>query len=142
MAPARNRSIQFLLITGVVVLGLASRGTLSAGLPDFVTRYAGDTLWALMAYLGVGFLFPRMAPLRAGFIGLGLSFAIELSQLYQADWLNVIRTTGLGALVLGRRFLWSDLACYFVGCALGVLGEKGLARTRTFFAREKPLVSP
>ncbi|MEN8216136.1 MAG: DUF2809 domain-containing protein, partial [Pseudomonadota bacterium] len=29
----------------------------------------------------------------------------------------------LGALVLGHGFLWSDLVCYSVGVAMGVVGE-------------------
>ncbi|WP_373330910.1 ribosomal maturation YjgA family protein [Salmonirosea aquatica] len=47
-------------------------------------------------------------------------YCIELSQLYQADWINTLRSTRLGGLVLGFGFLWSDLVCYFVGTLLGV----------------------
>ncbi len=48
-----------------------------------------------------------------------LTVTVELSQLYHAPWIDSIRQTTLGGLILGFGFLWSDLACY----ALGVLAE-------------------
>ena len=52
---------------------------------------------------------------------LSFSYCIEISQLYQADWINAIRGTTLGALVLGHGFLWSDILCYTVGVGLAIL---------------------
>ncbi len=52
---------------------------------------------------------------------MAFSVAIELSQLYHASWIDSIRQTTLGGLILGFGFLWSDLACYAVGVVLGVL---------------------
>jgi hypothetical protein len=52
-----------------------------------------------------------------------LSIAVELSQLNHAPWIESIRQTTVGGLILGFGFLWSDLACYAVGVGLGVLGE-------------------
>ncbi|WP_347030238.1 DUF2809 domain-containing protein, partial [Bacteroides intestinalis] len=43
------------------------------------------------------------------------SYCIEISQLYQADWANIVRSTTLGALIFGHGFLWSDMICYTVG---------------------------
>jgi len=51
---------------------------------------------------------------------LAFSIAIELSQLYHAPWIDSIRHTTLGALILGFGFVWSDLICYAVGVLLGV----------------------
>ena len=48
------------------------------------------------------------------------SYSIELSQLYQAPWINNIRHTILGGLVLGEVFVWSDMLCYTVGIGIGV----------------------
>ncbi|MGC1717640.1 MAG: DUF2809 domain-containing protein [Isosphaeraceae bacterium] len=41
--------------------------------------------------------------------------------MYHAPWIDSIRQTTLGGLILGFGFLWSDLACYAVGVVLGVL---------------------
>ena len=104
----------------IVVLGLGSR-TYSDYLPLWVATYAGDTLWAAMVYWGISFLFPFTHLLRRATIALLFSYCIEVSQLYQADWINVIRGTTLGALVLGHGFLWSDMLCYTIGAGLAVL---------------------
>ena len=48
-----------------------------------------------------------------------------MSQLYHAPWIDAIRDTLPGALVLGYGFLWSDLACYAAGVALGAGVEAG-----------------
>ena len=53
----------------------------------------------------------------------GFSLMIELSQLYHAPWIDAIRRTRLGGLVLGYGFLWSDLACYAVGVVCGAFAE-------------------
>ena len=52
---------------------------------------------------------------------MSFSVAIELGQLYHAPWIDSIRQTTLGGLILGFGFLWSDLACYAVGVGLGVM---------------------
>ncbi|MBC7383586.1 MAG: DUF2809 domain-containing protein [Bacteroidia bacterium] len=46
------------------------------------------------------------------------SYIIKFSQLFQVGWINSLRTTVLGALVLGSGFLWIDLVCYFTGIVL------------------------
>lgn len=83
----------------------------------------GDTLWALMVFWGIGFLFVKMSTGKVMAAALLLSYAIEFSQLYQADWINALRHTTLGGLVLGFGFLWSDLVCYTVGVLAGGLME-------------------
>jgi hypothetical protein len=103
----------------VVALGLASRTAAGrVALPRFVTEYAGDTLWAAMAYLGVLLLAPGMRVRHAAAIALGFAFLVELSQLVHAPWLDALRATRLGALALGQGFLASDFVCYAVGVAL------------------------
>lgn len=56
--------------------------------------------------------------------GLLFCFAIEFSQLYKAPWINELRHTLFGRLVLGEGFLWSDLLCYVVGIGIGILVDK------------------
>ena len=62
---------------------------------------------------------------------LALAFAVEASQLYQADWINAVRDTPIGALVLGRGFLRSDLVCYTAGVGTGWLAELVAAAVRS-----------
>ena len=80
----------------------------------------------MMVFWGIGFLFSKMAAAKVMLAALVFSFAIEFSQLYQADWINVLRHTTLGGLILGYGFLWSDLVCYTVGILIGVGIEIGI----------------
>jgi hypothetical protein len=102
----------------VLVLGWSAR-TFASSLPFLMGTYAPDTLWALLVFLVVLLLRPALPTLHAFSIALLVSYGVEFSQLYQAPWLNQIRDTRLGGLLLGHGFLWSDLVCYTVGIALG-----------------------
>jgi hypothetical protein len=123
-----NRSrTKYLIAAGVVVvLGLCSR-RYSRALPEFVATYAGDTLWALTAFLGLGALFPRWPTRRVCAAALLFSFAVELSQLYHSPWIDRIRHTRVGGMILGYGFLWSDLLCYSVGVCAGFILETALS---------------
>lgn len=85
--------------------------------------YAGDTLWALMVFLVVGLGFPRLRTSIVAAVAIAVAFTVETSQLYQSDWINQIRATRPGALLLGVGFLWSDFVCYTVGILIGYTGE-------------------
>ena len=89
--------------------------------------YAGDTLWALALFLLLGLVMPGASTARLAAIALTLSATVEVSQLYHAPWIDAIRRTKLGGLVLGFGFLWSDLICYAAGVALGAAIERGIA---------------
>jgi hypothetical protein len=54
---------------------------------------------------------------------LGFSWSVEVSQLYHAPWIDAIRATIPGKLVLGNTFHWPDLPAYAVGIAIGALIE-------------------
>jgi len=105
-----------------VALGLASR-RFSATFPDAVGLYAGDALWAATVYLAAAVIWrrTRIAHLTIG--ALVFSFAIEMSQLYHAPWIDDVRRTRVGALLLGFGFLWSDLVCYTAGVAAAALAD-------------------
>jgi hypothetical protein len=127
MRRRRNRVSYALALAVVIVLGLLSRSSFAAALPLFLLTYAGDTLWALALFLTLGLVFPGLRLVIVALMTIGLAFSIEVSQLYQAEWIDSIRSTRMGALVLGFGFKWSDLLCYTVGCLMGVIGEAGWA---------------
>jgi hypothetical protein len=102
----------------VIIAGLLSRKIL------WVPQWVGDLLWALMVYLMVRVLLINDSIKQVAIISLAFCFVIEISQLYQADWINQIRQTLPGRLILGQGFLWSDLLAYTGGIAIGVLGER------------------
>lgn len=114
----------------VVGLGLFLRSGVMP-LPGEVTKYGGDALWALVVFLGLGLLRPVDSTLRLGFLALGVAWAVEFSQLYHATWIDVIRATRMGYLVLGSTFNTPDLPAYALGVALGVFAERLGTRRRT-----------
>ena len=119
----RNPALWIALILLTVALGLGSRRH-AASLPGVVAAYAGDTLWATVAFLGIGLLLPRASTGRVALLAMSLSVLVEAGQLYHAPWIDSIRRTTVGGLALGYDFVWSDLACYAVGVALGLLIER------------------
>jgi len=126
----RNRLLYGAGTGVVVVLGLASRHYASA-LPPFLALYAGDTLWAMVVFGVIGVLAPAWSSFRVATVALILSCAVETSQLYQAAWINAVRDTRAGGLVLGYGFLWSDILCYTAGVSLAVALERTRQVTRT-----------
>jgi hypothetical protein len=123
MQPVRRRPlIQLGLLVLTILLGLGSRRYASA-LPTIVATYAGDMLWALALFWFLGLILARMSTARVAAMALGLSLLVELSQLYHAPWIDAVRRTTIGGLILGFGFLWSDLACYAAGVGLGVVLE-------------------
>jgi hypothetical protein len=97
-----------------ILFGLASR-KYSNLLVGFVAMNAGDMLWAMMVYFGFRFLLVSKSLLLAILLSFLFSFGIEYSQLYQGDWINQIRGTLLGGLILGKGFLTEDLIRYSAG---------------------------
>lgn len=95
----------------------------SKHLPEFINLGLGDALWALMIYWIIGFVFIRTSIVNVAIVSLTICFLVELSQLIKVDWLDAIRNTTLGALILGKGFLWSDLLAYSIGVSSGLALE-------------------
>ena len=111
-----------LLLT--LVLGLLSRQI------AFIPIFVGDILWATAVYLFLRIVFIRKPVKIITLYSLIFCFGIEFSQLYKAPWIDGLRQTLFGRLVLGNTFLWGDLLCYVVGIGLA-LGVEGAVNMLT-----------
>jgi hypothetical protein len=110
----RLRIIYFLLAVLTICIGISARAV-KAWFPDWINLWLGDLLYAVMMYfLVAAFCVKGSAQVKA-FIALAICFCIEFSQLYQGEWLNDVRATLPGKLVLGNGFLCSDLIAYSAG---------------------------
>jgi hypothetical protein len=116
-----SRSTYFILIIATIITGLLSRHF------AFIPLFIGDILWALMVYLIMRFLFVTRPVKFIVLASLLFCYGIEFSQLYKSPWINDLRHTLFGRLVLGEGFLWSDLLCYTVGVGIGIWVDKGLS---------------
>lgn len=119
----KKRISYFLIILMVLFLGIVSRKI--NGIPTFI----GDTLYAIMIYFGLRFLFLSLSPIKSIFIALLFCYSIEFQQLYRADWILNLRNSTIGHYILGQGFLWSDLGFYTIGVALAYLMDSVLFKT-------------
>jgi glycopeptide antibiotics resistance protein len=115
--------IYLVLAIITMLLGLASRSSLIT-LPELLNAYVGDTLWALMVFWLFRTLHPSAPVLHSFAFAICFSFSIEFSQFYHASWIDSIRSTQLGGLVLGFGFKLSDLICYLIGIGIGFILNK------------------
>lgn len=125
-----KRILYFVITSLVMIMGLLSRKFMFI-FPKNIAPFIGDMFWAMMVYFGFRFLLPKLALLKSFNIALIFSFAIEISQLYQSDWINTIRKTTIGGLVLGHGFLWMDLISYTIGIIIAVIIDKALSHAKS-----------
>ncbi len=124
---SRSRFWYALAVLGVIALGLASR-KFHGIFPAALGKYPGDALWTLMVFFGWAFVFPKCTTARLFLLALSTSFAVEFAKLHHAPWLENIRNTTLGHLVLGYSFSWGNLLAYAVGALIGAAVEYAVAR--------------
>lgn len=115
------------LIILTIIAGLVSREMSESVVPLFV----GDILWGLVVCLTFRLIIIKK-PLRyALFFSLCYCYATEFSQLYKAPWIDNLRPTFFGRVLLGETFYWGDIASYTIGVALGVLVELSIRKMRS-----------
>jgi hypothetical protein len=96
--------------------------------PSAVVKYGGVALWAVVVFLGLGFILARTATITIACAAVCISWGVEFLQLYHAPWIDVIRSTRLGLLVLGSTFHSPDLMAYCLGVAFGAIAEAVFSR--------------
>ncbi|MEA5572069.1 DUF2809 domain-containing protein [Calothrix sp. UHCC 0171] len=121
----KYRLALFISIIVIVPFGYFVRFSQGLGLPwlqDFLGSVAYEIFWILL----VAFLYRQASPQK---IAIGVFLAtcgIEFLQLWQPPFLQAVRSTLIGRLVLGNTFVWSDFIAYFVGSLAGWLWLRSL----------------
>lgn len=120
----RYRLILLISMIVIVPLGYVIRFSeaTQAGLGDFFGSVAYEIFWILL----VIFLFPKCSVAKVAIAVCLATCAIEFLQLWTPPFLQAIRATLPGRLVLGNTFLWSDFPSYLIGSFLGWLGVRSL----------------
>ena len=114
------------IILLLLAVGIPSR-LIPDSFPDWYVNYAGDFLWAMMVFF-LFCLFFRWGSFQTFIIALLTTYLIEVSQLFQPDWLNYLRSFKLIGLVIGYSFIWSDIVAYTLGISLGAIIDGLLLR--------------
>ncbi len=123
-AHERSRVVYTALTVCIIAVGLLSRSSLRELMPPVLSDYLGDTLWAMMVFTGLATVFPSRSSGQLALAAICFAVAVEISQLFQPNWLESIRRLPGMRLVLGYGFLWSDIVCYLVGVFLGWVTDR------------------
>jgi hypothetical protein len=95
-------------------------------LPPVARDVLGDALWAMMIVWLMGVAAPRLQLRTRALAALGVCVAVEFSQRYHTPFLDALRNTLPGHLILGSGFDPRDLLSYTAGVVVAVM----LARER------------
>ncbi len=113
--PARRRLAVAAALLATAALGLLSR---RYPLPGFLAEYTGDAAYATAAFFLFALPWPRARTATLLALAFGFAAAIEASQLLAWPWLQDLRATRLGGLLLGHGYQAADLVAYGVGALL------------------------
>jgi hypothetical protein len=122
----RSRFVYAALGGTVIIVGLILHSQIIP-LPPAPRKYLGDALWAAVVFFGFGFILNRAATGTVAISEFCFAALIEIFQLYHASWIDSIRATRLGELILGTTFNWPDFIAYAIGIGFGVLVEIAVA---------------
>lgn len=112
MNAKRRRTYYIVGILVIAAIGLSSRNV------DYIPTETGDALWSMMVFCLIRSIFIKKKLLAIAIASLLISYADEFSQLIKWDWLNEIRRTTIGHLILGQGFLWEDILAYTIGIGI------------------------
>lgn len=89
-----------------------------APVPDWLRDRSGGAVYVLFWALLAGAFVPRVAAWRLALAVFLATCGLEFAQRWHPAWLERIRATLPGRLVLGTTFDWSDFPPYAVGSVL------------------------
>lgn len=99
-------------------------------LPPDARDFTGDLLWGAMIFWWTSALLPSARPGARALLALTVCIGVEISQLYHPAWLDALRATTLGSLVLGSDYDARDLLAYLAGVLLSTVIDDALRRRR------------
>ncbi len=91
------------------------------GLPDFVVKFGGSTMWALMIYWVLAMMLRAWQPVGLMLLAGVIASAVEFLKLYRTLWLDAFRLTLPGILLLGRYFSGWDILAYWMALGVGAV---------------------
>ncbi len=127
--PNARRVFGAVALIMLVTVGLSVRA-MRGSLPSTMSAIIPDAAWAAAVYALLTLVRPCWSSVRLATASAAFALFMELTQLYHGPWIDAIRATRLGGLILGYGFLWSDLACYALGIGAMLALDLCLSRRR------------
>ena len=131
MTIKRNPRIYLLIMVVITAFGLPAR-MIQDQLPTWYVQYFGDYLWAMLLFFGFALALQKMSTLQVVILTLLFTYCIEISQFFHPQWLDYLRSIKLFGLILGYKFLWTDILAYTLGISTGALIENFLLQKLTY----------
>lgn len=104
-----------------VAAGLLSR---AIALPGILREQTGDALYATATWWLLALLWPGARASTLAAAAFAFASAVEASQQLHFGWLDALRATTPGRLLLGQGFQWADVVAYAVGTAIAVGADR------------------
>jgi len=112
-----KRLIYLLILFIIISIGLYSK-RMTGKITEIIDLK--DVVWAMMVYFLFRIVFINWSIKKVAAVGMLFSIVVEVSQLYHDDWIDKLRSTFLGGIILGSGFVWSDLSAYLCGVVFGI----------------------
>ena len=113
----KYRIIILICLIFTVILGLATKfyeGIFSEWLNNSFSSIFYEAFWIFL----VIFIRPQLPPGLVAFLVFLVTSLLEFLQLWKPPFLQAIRATLIGRLLLGNTFVWWDFLYYILGCTL------------------------
>ncbi|MDJ0519599.1 MAG: DUF2809 domain-containing protein [Trichodesmium sp. MO_231.B1] len=113
----KYRIIILICLIFTVILGLATKfyeGIFSEWLNNSFSSIFYEAFWIFL----VIFIRPQLPPGLVAFLVFLVTSLLEFLQLWKPAFLQAIRATLIGRLLLGNTFVWWDFLYYILGCTL------------------------
>lgn len=128
----RYRITILICLIFAVILGCATKfyeGLFSEWLNNSFSSIFYEAFWIFL----VIFIRPRLKPGLVAFWVFIVTSFLEFMQLWKAPFLQTLRATLIGRLLLGNTFVWWDFFYYILGCTLTWI----FLRYFKFYTKEK-----
>ncbi len=116
-----------LIVSIIIILPLGYWVRFHSPAPEWINDLLGSVAYQIFLMMLVAVFLPKTAPVWLAIWVCLFSCAIEFLQLWQPPFLQAIRATLPGRLILGNTFSWSDFPSYFIGSFVGWLWMRSLA---------------
>jgi hypothetical protein len=125
----RHRVFQYriaVLISIMIIVPLGYVVRFYGSAPEWLNDLLGSIAYEIFWILLVALLSPQASPIWTA-VGVCLATCVlEFLQLWHPPFLEAMRATFLGRLILGNTFNWSDFLSYFIGSFLGWVWMRSL----------------
>jgi hypothetical protein len=112
----------------VIPAGLLVKFCVGGPLHEWASRYGAAVFYEVFWILTVRLLFPVVRPAAAAGGVFVVTCILETLQLWKPPWLQAIRRTFAGGILLGTTFDAPDFLYYVLGSLLGYLIVLGIVR--------------